>query len=68
MVVLHTLTEEEWENLVVSTHPGFVRLMRRSYARFKPGAGIPLEEVEREFAFKATPARTRRRGRRSKVK
>lgn len=55
VAVLHAVTDEEWEDLVVSTHPAFVALMKRSYSRHKPGTGIPLEEIEREFGVEPKP-------------
>jgi hypothetical protein len=63
VAVLRALTDQDWEDLVVSTHPGFVALMRRSFERFKAGAGIPLEQIERELgvATKDAPQRRRRR-------
>jgi hypothetical protein len=58
--MLRLLTDEEREDYLVSTHPAFVELMRRSREACPPGAGIPLEKVEMEFATKA-PKPVRRR-------
>ena len=68
VAMLRLLTDEEREDYLVSTHPGFVELMRRSREKSPPGAGIPLEKVEMEFAADAPrPARRRRgAGRRSR--
>lgn len=65
VAILRTLTEQDWEDLVVSSDPAFQELMKRSLERFKPGSGIPLDEIEREFAVapKNTPRRRRQRGR-----
>jgi prevent-host-death family protein len=54
-VVVRPISPEEWEDLAVGTHPGFMALIRRSRAQTKPGQGIPLADIEREFLKK--PAR-----------
>jgi prevent-host-death family protein len=59
VAVLQSVTDEDWENLVVSSHPTFIRLMERSYERYKPGMGIPLEEIEREFGLQPKAGRRR---------
>jgi prevent-host-death family protein len=65
VAMLRLLTAEEREDYLVSTHPAFVELMRRSREACPPGAGIPLEKVEMEFAAKAArPVRRRKDGRR----
>lgn len=61
VAILRTLTQQDWEDLVVSSDPAFMELMKRSLARFAPGSGIPLDEIEREFAV--APKRPPRRGR-----
>jgi len=43
------LTDEEREDFLVSTHPGFVELITRSREECPPGAGMALEDVEREL-------------------
>jgi hypothetical protein len=57
--MLRLLTDEERENYLVSTHPGFVELIRKSRELCPPGSGIPLEEIEREMG--STPSRSRAR-------
>ena len=52
VAALMPLSEEDWEDLVVGTHPAFVRFMRRSRARYKPGTGVPLEEIRRKHGIK----------------
>lgn len=49
VAMLRLLTEEEREDYLVSTDPGFVDLIRRSREAWPPGSGIPLGEVEREL-------------------
>lgn len=68
VAMLRLLTEEEREDYLVSTHPGFVELIRKSRETCSPGSGIPLEDVERELGVTAsrpvarrTPARRRAR-------
>jgi hypothetical protein len=48
IVALMPLSEGDWEDLVVSTHPKFVALMKRSYERHKPGSGTSIEDLRRE--------------------
>ncbi len=62
VAMLRLLTEEEREDYLVSTHPDFVELMRRSREACPPGAGIPIETVEREFAVDVPRAARRRKG------
>jgi antitoxin (DNA-binding transcriptional repressor) of toxin-antitoxin stability system len=68
VAMLRLLTEEEREDYLVSTDPGFVDLIGRSRERWPPGAGIPLGEVERELGIarsrtvaRREPARRRSR-------
>ncbi len=49
-----------WEDFVVSTHPGFIKMIKRSEARYRAEGGIPLEKVEREFRIKSKAARKAR--------
>ncbi len=50
--LLRVLTGEEREDLTVATHPGFLDLIARSRRECPPGAGIPLEEVVKNFGSK----------------
>ncbi len=52
----------DWEDLVVGSHPDFVALIERSRRLYKPGSGIPLEEMRRRYA----PQRPRRRAARQR--
>ena len=61
VAILRTLTEQDWEDIVVSSDPAFQELMKRSLERFKPGSGIPLDEIEREFV--TAPEKSPRRQR-----
>jgi antitoxin (DNA-binding transcriptional repressor) of toxin-antitoxin stability system len=61
VAMLRLLTEEEREDYLVSTHPGFLDLIRRSRESCPPGSGIPLEEVERELGIASSRPLARRR-------
>jgi antitoxin (DNA-binding transcriptional repressor) of toxin-antitoxin stability system len=62
VALLRLLTDEERENFLVSTHPGFVELIRRSREQCPPGSGMALEDVERELGLSpARPVARRRR-------
>ncbi len=45
------------ESFVVSNDPGFVAMIERSRARYKPGTGIPLAEVMRTLGIKPRASR-----------
>ena len=60
VAMLRLLTDEEREDYLVSTHPGFVELIRNSRQRCPPGSGIPLDEIERELRPAAARPRSRR--------
>jgi prevent-host-death family protein len=66
VAVLRAVTKEDWEDLVVSTSPAFLRMMKRSHERFSPGSGISIEEIEREFGIRSTKSRRRRSARSSR--
>jgi len=61
VAMLRLLTDEEREDYLVTTHPAFVELMRRSREACAPGSGIPLEKVETEFAANAPRPAHRRK-------
>ena len=63
VAVLRSLTEDEWEDFVLSTDPRFIALIERSRARYKPGTGIPLAEVMRKYGSKPKAARRSRKAR-----
>jgi hypothetical protein len=66
MALLRTLTEEDWEDFVVSTHPTFLSVLKRSRGSYEAHGGIPLAEVERRFGL--TPRVSRRRVRKPQSK
>ena len=49
--------DEAWENYKVATDPKFIALMKRSEELYKPGTGIPLEEIRRKYGIKSKAAR-----------
>jgi hypothetical protein len=50
VAMLRLLTDEEREDYLVSNHPGFVELIRRSRETYPPGTGIAIQEIERDLA------------------
>ena len=54
---LMPLSEDDWEDLVVSTDPKFRALMKRSEELHKPGTGIQLDQVRRKYGLPPKPAR-----------
>lgn len=60
VALLRVLTDEEWEDYVVSTSPTFRRILKRSWRSYKKSGGIPLEDIEREFGL--PPRSTKRAG------
>ena len=50
---------DDWEDLVVGSHPDFVALIERSRRLYKPGTGISLEEMRRRYGLPRRAARKR---------
>lgn len=44
-----SLDSDNWEDFVVSTHPRFIEMIKRSRASYDSEGGVALEEIEREF-------------------
>jgi prevent-host-death family protein len=57
VAALMPLDEEAWEDLLVSSHPTFRRIIRRSRARCRPGQGISTEEMRRRLAARRKASR-----------
>lgn len=51
VALLRVLTDEEWEDYVVSTSPAFRRILKGSWKSYKKRGGIPLEKIERELGL-----------------
>ncbi|MGH2360155.1 MAG: type II toxin-antitoxin system Phd/YefM family antitoxin [bacterium] len=52
VAALMPLSKEDWEDLVVGNHPAFMKLLKRSRSRYKPGNGVPLGEIRRKYGTK----------------
>lgn len=61
VAALLALSEDDWEDFLVGTHPGFIALMERSRKRCPTGQGIPLEEIKRKYGLATKAARRSRR-------
>ena len=61
IVVLRPLTEQEWEDLVVSTDPKFIEIMKRSRAQARAGHIISLDQMKRKHGTRPKPSRRNRR-------
>jgi prevent-host-death family protein len=66
VAVLRAVSDEDWEDFVVSSSPAFRRIIERSWRDYEARGGIPLEEIERQFALPSRPAKPARKPRRSK--
>lgn len=62
-VVVARAQRLDLEDLAVSTDPGFVAMMERSRRLWKPGTGIPLEEIRGRYGTK--PRATKKRASRT---
>ena len=62
-VVVARAERLDLEDLAVSTNPEFITMMERSRRRWKPGTGIPLEEIRRRYGIK--PRATKKRASRT---
>jgi len=52
LAALMPIDGDDWEDLVVASHPRFLALIARSRERQKPGEGIPLDEIKRKYGIK----------------
>jgi prevent-host-death family protein len=64
VAALMPIDENDWEDMVVGTHPAFIALIERSRARYKAGQGVSFAEIKRKYGIRSKPAR--RRSRRSR--
>jgi len=58
VMALVGITDADLETASLSTDPRFIALIERSRRLYKPGTGIPLEEIRRKYGL----APKRRRG------
>ena len=65
VMALMSIENADLETVSLSTDPRFIALIERSRALYKPGTGIPLEEIKRKYAIKPKrkPARRSRKAR-----
>ena len=64
VALLRVVSDEEWEDLVVSSSPAFRRIIERSWKDYEARGGVSLEQIERQFAL--PPRKPARKSRRSK--
>lgn len=64
VAALMALSEDDWEDLLVGTHPDFIALIERSREQCPTGQGIPLGQIKRKYGIKSSPGvKSRRRAR-----
>ena len=66
VALLRTLSDEEWEDFVVSSSPAFRQVIERSRKDYEARGGISLEQIERQFALPPRPTKPARKRRRPK--
>lgn len=57
VAALVPVDSDQWEDWVVSTHPDFIEIIKRSEARYKSEGGISMDEIRRKYGLKRKPAR-----------
>ena len=53
VMALIPITDADLETIALSTDPRFIALIERSRELYKPGTGIPLEEIRRRYRLGA---------------
>jgi len=48
---------DQWEDWVVSTHPDFIEIIKRSETRYQAEGGISMDEIRRKYGLKRKPVR-----------
>ena len=61
LAVLVPVDSDVWEDFVVSQHPAFIEVIRRSEARYRTEGGVSLENVRRRYAPRVRRGRRNRR-------
>jgi len=51
VMALVSIENADLETVSLSTDPRFIALIERSRALYKPGTGIPLEEIRRKYGL-----------------
>jgi hypothetical protein len=57
VMALMPIDNADLETVSLSTDPRFIALMERSRTLYKPGTGIPLEEIRRKYGHGRKPRR-----------
>ena len=65
VMALIAISDADLETVSLSTDPRFIALIERSRALYKPGTGIPLEEIRRKYGL-SKPKATRKRARKAR--
>jgi|SoiMetStandDraft_2_1073263.scaffolds.fasta_scaffold274706_1 prevent-host-death family protein len=60
VMALMSIENADLETVSLSTDPRFIALIERSRALYKPGTGIPLDEIKRKYGIKSKPKPARR--------
>jgi prevent-host-death family protein len=60
VMALMSIENADLETVSLSTDPRFIALIERSRTLYKPGTGIPLEEIKRKYRIKSKPKPARR--------
>lgn len=61
VMALLPISAADLETISLSADPRFIALIERSRALYKPGSGIPLEEIRRKYGLSATTRKAARR-------
>ncbi len=51
VMALMPIENADLETVTLSTDPRFIAMIERSRALYKPGTGIPLQEIRRKYAL-----------------
>jgi antitoxin (DNA-binding transcriptional repressor) of toxin-antitoxin stability system len=57
VMALLPINNADLETVSLSTDPRFIALIERSRTLYKPGTGIPLEEIRRRYSRTGKPQR-----------
>ena len=60
-MALMPIENADLETVSLSTDPRFIALIERSRALYKPGTGIPLEEIRRKYGLERKPRKAARK-------
>lgn len=55
VMALMPIENADLETVTLSTDPRFIALIERSRALYKPGTGIPIEEIRRKYGLEHKP-------------